>query len=155
MEKRNYKKKSLIERFMSLITIDEDFGCWVWQGCLDGTGNGRFAPTHGKTVRADKWVYEYYREKLPKGFCTAHICNNRRCCNPEHLEIITLRESKIRSTGIIGINARKTHCKHGHLLSKDNLLSTARTRICKTCYEERLKKRNLKRQEQGRNIHGA
>lgn len=76
-------------------TISEKTGCWVWQrsvasndyGCL---GVGR------KTVLAHRYFYEKYKGPIPEGMQIDHLCMNKLCVNPDHLEAVTQEENQAR-----------------------------------------------------------
>lgn len=61
------------------------------------------------------------------------VCNNKSCCNPDHLKLVSHRENVLRSPGPTTTNAMKTHCVRGHLLPTEpnNLQRTKR--YCKIC----------------------
>lgn len=60
--------------------------------------------------------------EIPEGMCVDHICRVRTCVNPDHLRVVTHRQNTIDfGTGPAAINARKTHCVHGHPLFGENV----------------------------------
>lgn len=66
---------------------------------------------NGKLVMYHRYIYEYYRGDIPDGYEVDHVCRNRACCNPNHLQLLTVSEHKVktnidRSEGRIN-NARK------------------------------------------------
>ena len=81
---------------------------------------------------------------IPEGLVIDHLCRNRACVNPAHLEPVSQRENVMRSPVAEGaINAAKTHCSQGHPFSPENTatyrLNCASTTIrrCLTCQKER------------------
>lgn len=100
-------------------------GCWVWQGSVDsgGYGNLHLGGSHSSHVVA----YRLCVGEIPKGMELDHLCRNRRCCNPVHLEPVTKKINVLRGEGPCAKNARKTHCKHGHEFTPEN------TRVYENC----------------------
>lgn len=88
------KKKAPITRFLEKVEITSRFGgCWLWKGNLSGNGRGggygRFSIC-GRTVAAHRFAYEFYNKcKIKKGYHIDHLCRNRNCVNPKHLEMVT------------------------------------------------------------------
>lgn len=136
------------ERFWMKVAVAEDrsprgFGeCWVWTASLTGQGYGQFHPTGIRgNVGAHRWSFEDQRGPIPAGFEVDHLCGRRNCVNPEHLHAVAPLENKMRGNSPTAINARKTHCVHGHPLSGDNLYAHRRKdgtlkRECRTCRRE-------------------
>lgn len=129
-------KGTIAERFWRRVLILET-GCWEWTGAKDKDGYGAFSVTHAARVRAHRWAYETYVEHMHPWLQSDHICKNKSCVNPLHIEPVTARENVLRSNGPAAINAKKTHCYKGHNLSGDNLiLRDGRGRQCRTCERE-------------------
>lgn len=114
--------------------------CWLWTGNLNCHGYG-VLDIEGRPLFAHRWGYEHFVGPIPDESVTDHLCRVRHCVNYErHLEIVTNRENILRGEGLAAINARKTHCKHGHELTPDNVYNTAkgnRDRRCRRCDQER------------------
>jgi hypothetical protein len=124
-----------VAAFDARVSIVPITGCWLWLGEIKPNGY----PTHWvdkRHVHAHRFSYERYRGKLAPKLVIDHLCRNRWCVNPDHMEEVTQRVNVLRGIGIPAVNAKKTHCKQGHLLAGDNLISKGGTRICRTCKNE-------------------
>lgn len=62
-------------------------GCWIWQGAVRQTGYGVLY--RGKCTSAYQVYYEKYKGPIPEGLDLDHLCRNRLCVNPDHLEPVT------------------------------------------------------------------
>lgn len=69
--------------------------CWRWTGAHVSKGYGSFW-LDGKAQPAHRVVYELVKGKIPEGLHLDHLCRNRWCVNPEHLEPVTLQENNRR-----------------------------------------------------------
>lgn len=132
---RGRERSDLMARFWSKVQMTEK--CWIWQSTTKN-GYGVLYVWEGmamRGVRAHRFIYEKFVGPIPTGLTIDHLCRNRICVNPQHLEAVTLRENILRSDSAAAINARKTHCVNGHELSGSNLrFNRSRTRrICVTC----------------------
>jgi len=125
---------ALYQRFESKIDHDDATGCWNWTGTKDSHGYGRFsffkAPRQAYRV-----AYEMYIGPIPKGQCLDHLCRNRTCVNPYHLEPVSIAENtrrgKMRERQLEW-SASKTECKRGH-----PLIQLGRQRGCRVCINDR------------------
>jgi len=127
------RKLNILEKLWGRVHIDEDGGCWEWTGAKrDGYGA---LTIDGRMVRVHRWVYERLHGPIPTGLQTDHLCRNRACINPAHLELVTNKENVLRGEGVTAENHRKTHCQYGHPFDAANTRITSRgRRQCRTCH---------------------
>lgn len=128
------------ERFEARILVDAITGCFNWTGPLDRDGYGaRFrVGSHvdgtRTAVRPHRWAYEQAIGPIPDGFVPDHLCRNRRCVHPLHLEAVTRLVNHQR-----GLRAQRTMCPNGHAIVGANLVPRtgggARCRICFNAYQ--------------------
>lgn len=96
----------------------------------------------GSQPLAHRVFYEHHVGPIPLGLTIDHLCKVTRCVNPDHLEPVTQRVNTLRGDGPSAVNARKTHCPHGHEYTPDNTyVRKAGGRICKTCSQQRYAQR--------------
>lgn len=131
----------LKDRFMGKVDLDGPmhFGgtrCWLWQGKLTDRGYGtiKVGGKHGKNCRAHRVSYELFVGPIPAGLTIDHLCRNRSCVNPLHLEPVTQGENTRRSPyTLASIHASRTHCPHGHEYTEENTYLYNGRRSCRPC----------------------
>lgn len=81
---------SRLRTFMKRVEVDEQTGCWDWQGVLN----------HGYPMlafqRAHRHAYTHWKGSIPTGYHVDHMCRNIRCVNPDHLDAVTNTENQRR-----------------------------------------------------------
>lgn len=145
MGKRGSQPRSMSERFWE--KVDKNNGpvhpllgrCWVWTAGLNQAGYGWFAVTHGKQDRAHRIAYELLIGKI-ESESLDHLCSNRKCVNPKHLDPVTKAINTMRGEGACAKHARKEFCIHGHEFSEENTYyrpgSNRKHRQCRICMRE-------------------
>ncbi len=111
----------------------DDGGCWMWTGFIQRDGYGVIFSRHRRHALAHRVMYELYRGEIPAGLVVDHLCRNRACVNPAHMEPVTIVENIWRGVAPAAQNKRKTHCKYGHELSVDNTYTWNGKRACRAC----------------------
>ena len=138
----NIKLKTLV-RFLAKIRVSNS--CWEWQGTITKKGYGQFNLKTKKKASAHRLSYEIFKGDIPIGLTIDHLCRNRRCVNPDHLECVTMTINVLRGTGPTAINKRKTHCIRGHELLGYNLIKDVGGRHCRTCHNITVRQYILKK----------
>ena len=132
---------TLRERFEAKAVIAET-GCWEWTGQVSKTDgyaridirrDGRRQPTVAHRV-----AYELLHGPISPGLSIDHLCRNRGCVNPTHLEAVPQRINFLRGMHPSAVAVRTNRCKHGHEFTPENTASrTTGSRDCRTCMKRR------------------
>lgn len=140
--KARWGNKTPLQRVVAKLLIGPGLSpCWIWAGYCNRKGYGRFK-VDGALMLVHRYTYHRFIGKaIPDGWTIDHLCRNRACCNPSHLEAVPHAMNCRR-----GSVATATHCKRGHPLSGNNLrvrqIATGRTtRTCKACYSLGVRRR--------------
>ena len=107
--------------------------CWVWTAGLNAYGYGHFWDGD-KTIGSHQWLYESQHGPTPSGSNLDHLCRNKPCINPHHLESVPVGANNLRGVGWGALNARKTHCPQGHPYDEANThIGRDGYRYCRIC----------------------
>jgi len=132
-----------VSRFSSKYIVSEN-GCWEWRGhTCKGYGGFSF---QGKEIQAHCFSYEYFKGPIPKGLHLDHLCRNRKCINPDHLEPVTPRENLRRGESPNWKTNREGRCKHGHDMSNPKIRKNG-TKTCRECANQRWRESYYRRKE--------
>lgn len=148
--KRDYSRTEA-ERFWS--KVDRSGECWEWTAFRNPKGYGVFN-FRGATPHAHRVAYILTHGSVPPGLVIDHLCRNRGCCNPVHLEAVTVEENTRRGEAGTFWSDR-THCPKGHPYDAANTGVQRRRgvvvgRFCKTCQRAAVRRyQERKRHEQG------
>lgn len=135
----------LAERYWPKVDRRGPNECWPWLASIDGVGYGQISMMgHNGPEKAHRVaLFLAFGEWPAKGAHTDHLCRNRVCQNPRHLEVVTPRENMRRGIGRIAERFVQTECLRGHIFTSANTYITSRgSRRCRTCHRDRERKRN-------------
>jgi len=115
--------------------VDASGDCWEWTAAKNQLGYGQIGTTGKKRGMAHRVAWELLIGPIGAGLELDHLCRNRACVNPDHLEPVTHEENMRRAPWEAAAAKRaKTHCPKGHPYSGDNLLINSKgRRECKSC----------------------
>lgn len=111
--------------------------CWIWTGCVHNTGYGRIS-MNGRNV----FTHRYVMPDIPDGMTVDHLCGNKLCVNPSHLEIVSRGENARRYW------LSRDRCKYGHEFTSENTrLDTKGRRRCRACGRRYFQERSQRLKE--------
>lgn len=92
-------QQTIPARFAEKIVVTES-GCWAWQGEMNRNGYGRVR-IKGRRMMVHRVLYERLVAPIREGLLLDHLCRNRNCCNPQHMEPVTPRENTLRGEAVL------------------------------------------------------
>ncbi len=135
-ERTSSGKANTFENLMMRVEIS-DSGCWLWLGATNKKGYGQGA-LGGERGGVHRLVYRHLKGPIPKGLVLDHLCRQKSCCNPDHLEPVTHRENILRGNGLAAQQVKRTYCPHGHPYKGYNLIIYKDgRRACRACNNRR------------------
>jgi hypothetical protein len=141
------KSRAVIDRdlyamvlFFAKINVTDT--CWLWTGgkCSDGYGSFH---VHGDYWGAHRLAYSLFRGEIQDGLELDHLCRDRGCVNPDHLEPVTHKENVLRGEGPTARFAKMEQCPRGHELGQ-----RGKQRHCYVCNSDYRRQYYLERREE-------
>lgn len=120
--------------------VDAQGDCWEWTGALSH-GYGRFFCKTLREGRAHRVAWELLVGPIPEGLHIDHLCMNKRCVNPDHLEPVANRVNVARAKGLLVRKREQRYCEAGHPFDAANTYWWGNHRMCKACHARHEKNR--------------
>jgi hypothetical protein len=114
--------------------------CWEWTGSISTNGYGQITYNR-KAWKAHRLSYAAFSGTVPEGKEIDHLCRNRRCVNPQHLEAVSKKTNILRGISFSAENARKETCPAGHPLITFQKQARRDCRECRREASRRVKER--------------
>lgn len=136
-----YIRGTVAERIGARI-VPGDNGCTEWIGSHD-RGYSKFSIRSGVSVWVHRWTWEQANGPVPDGLELDHLCRNRGCVNPEHIEAVT-HEVNTQRGKFLEHGSSAEFCKNGHPRTPENRVGRKERRgvsgECKVCHRDRMRR---------------
>jgi len=132
--------ETLMERCLNKIQVDTKTGCWEWGAYRNSDGYGVMGYL-GRVQTAHRYTYIAKYGNIPVGTEIDHLCRNRGCVNPDHLEAVTHIKNIARGIGLGPVNVQKTSCPRGHPYDRSYQIGknpNKRARYCSVCKRDQV-----------------
>lgn len=113
--------------------VEKTDACWNWKGSRLPSGYGRFSFGGDRNMGlAHRWSYQHFNGQIPEGYTVDHLCFNKSCVNPDHLDAVTQLVNNIRAIPR-RIRSTDTQCANGHAWSAFAYVGPNGKKTCKEC----------------------
>jgi hypothetical protein len=132
------------ERFERHVTRTDAESCWEWAGTRSRNGYGFVHLRDRSKALAHRVAYERAIGEIPEGMVIDHLCRNRACVNPAHLQVVTNQENLRRGLGYRLRNGMDSACINGHDYTPENTYTNPNNSSdirCRECARTRNRKR--------------
>ncbi len=130
--------------------VNKTDNCWLWTGFVNKRGYGEYASPYLTTRLVHRIAYGLIKGELPD-MPLDHMCREKTCCNPAHLEPVS-NLTNVRRSNIGQHWANKTHCPKGHAYDEENTIRYKGSRTCRECKNKANRERMRERRAQGEKI---
>lgn len=140
------------ERFWKFVTVVDcsySTPCWLFKLHVGGSNGYKMFSVGKRGILAHRYAYELLVEPIRPNLTIDHLCRERACCNPAHLEQVTHAENNARSNGPSAVNSRRTQCVNGHPYDSGNTyIRRGGSRACRACMRDRVNRKSAERRAQ-------
>ncbi len=140
------RSRDVVIRILEKCSVDDD-GCLIFGGFRNNNGYGQIS-NHPISHQAytHRVMYQRFVGPIPDGLSLDHLCRNRACCNPSHLEPVTHRENMLRSRTPGILTYLENRCRRGHDMA-DAYVRRNGNRMCRSCIHLRERQRRLRKKQ--------